>query len=46
MGVSDSERLREYERSFRHAGLPLFSEDTSPYDRSAYLRLRENQANG
>jgi hypothetical protein len=30
--ASDSERLREYERSFRHAGLPLFSEDTSPYE--------------
>jgi hypothetical protein len=30
--ASDAERLREYERSFRRAGLPLFSEDTSPYE--------------
>src|SRR5262245_44283742 len=26
---SDAERLEEYERSFRRAGLPLFSEDFS-----------------
>ena len=32
MAISDSERQRELERSFRHAGLPLFSEDTSPYE--------------
>jgi hypothetical protein len=30
--ASDSERLRELERSFQHAGLPLFSEDRSPYE--------------
>jgi hypothetical protein len=30
--ASDSERLEEYERSFRRAGLPLFSEDISPYE--------------
>jgi hypothetical protein len=30
--ASDSERLREYERSFRRAGLPLFAEDSSPYE--------------
>jgi hypothetical protein len=30
--ASDSERLEEYERSFRRAGLPLFSEDVSPYE--------------
>jgi hypothetical protein len=30
--ASDSERLLEFERSFRSAGLPLFSEDTSPYE--------------
>jgi hypothetical protein len=29
---SDSERLREYEDDFRRAGLPLFSEDISPYE--------------
>jgi hypothetical protein len=29
---ADAERLREYEASFRHAGLPLFSEDISPYE--------------
>jgi hypothetical protein len=32
MGTSDAERLREYEASFRRAGLPLFSEDISPYE--------------
>jgi hypothetical protein len=32
MRTSDSERLREYEESFRRAGLPLFSEDISPYE--------------
>jgi hypothetical protein len=32
MSVSDAERLREYEASFRRAGLPLFSEDISPYE--------------
>jgi hypothetical protein len=32
VGISDSERLREYETSFRRAGLPLFSEDISPYE--------------
>jgi hypothetical protein len=30
--ASDSERLRAYENSFRGAGLPLFSEDISPYE--------------
>jgi hypothetical protein len=30
--ASDTERLREYELSFRRAGLPLFSEDISPYE--------------
>ncbi len=30
--ASVSERLADYERSFRHAGLPLFSEDISPYE--------------
>jgi hypothetical protein len=30
--ASDSERLRAYENSFRDAGLPLFSEDISPYE--------------
>jgi hypothetical protein len=30
--VADAERLREYEQSFRRAGLPLFSEDTSPFE--------------
>jgi hypothetical protein len=30
--ASDSERLQEYEESFRRAGLPLFSEDISPYE--------------
>jgi hypothetical protein len=30
--ASDSERLEEYEESFRRAGLPLFSEDISPYE--------------
>jgi hypothetical protein len=30
--ASDAERLREYEDSFRRAGLPLFSEDISPYE--------------
>src|SRR5882724_2110587 len=29
MGTSDGERLSEYERDFRRAGLPLFSEDIS-----------------
>jgi hypothetical protein len=29
---SDSERLRAYENGFRDAGLPLFSEDISPYE--------------
>jgi hypothetical protein len=29
---SDSERLRAYEDGFRQAGLPLFSEDISPYE--------------
>jgi hypothetical protein len=28
----DSERLEEYEEAFRRAGLPLFSEDISPYE--------------
>jgi hypothetical protein len=32
MGISDAERLQEYELSFRRAGLPLFSEDISPYE--------------
>jgi hypothetical protein len=32
MSSSDAERLREYEDSFRRAGLPLFSEDISPYE--------------
>jgi hypothetical protein len=32
MGTSDAERLHEYELSFRRAGLPLFSEDISPYE--------------
>jgi hypothetical protein len=30
--VADAERLQEYERSFRRAGLPLFSEDISPFE--------------
>jgi hypothetical protein len=30
--ASDAERLQDYERSFRRAGLPLFSEDISPYE--------------
>src|SRR5829696_5907715 len=30
--ASDSERLEEYELAFRRAGLPLFSEDISPYE--------------
>jgi hypothetical protein len=30
--TTDSERLRECELEFRRAGLPLFSEDTSPYE--------------
>ena len=30
--TSDAERLSEYEASFRRAGLPLFSEDISPYE--------------
>lgn len=30
--MADAERLREYESSFRRAGLPLFSEDTSPFE--------------
>jgi hypothetical protein len=30
--ASGSERLEEYEASFRRAGLPLFSEDISPYE--------------
>jgi hypothetical protein len=30
--ASDAERLREYEESFRRAGLPLFVEDVSPYE--------------
>jgi hypothetical protein len=30
--ASDSQRLEEYEESFRRAGLPLFSEDISPYE--------------
>jgi hypothetical protein len=30
--ASDSERLEEYELGFRRAGLPLFSEDISPYE--------------
>ncbi len=30
--ASDSERLHEYEESFRRAGLPLFCEDISPYE--------------
>src|SRR3954451_18175794 len=30
--ASDSERLRAYENGFRDAGLPLFSEDISPYE--------------
>ena len=30
--ASDPERLQEYEQSFRQAGLPLFSEDISPYE--------------
>jgi hypothetical protein len=29
---ADAERLHEYEESFRRAGLPLFSEDISPYE--------------
>ena len=29
---SDSERLQAYEDDFRQAGLPLFSEDISPYE--------------
>ena len=30
--MADAERLREFERSFRRAGLPLFSEDISPFE--------------
>jgi hypothetical protein len=30
--ASDAERLQEYEAGFRRAGLPLFSEDISPYE--------------
>src|SRR5262249_8439557 len=30
--AADAERFEEYERSFRRAGLPLFSEDISPYE--------------
>jgi hypothetical protein len=30
--ASDSERLRDYEESFRRAGLPLFSEDVSAWE--------------
>jgi hypothetical protein len=30
--ASDAERLRKYEDDFRQAGLPLFSEDISPYE--------------
>jgi hypothetical protein len=30
--VTDRDRLEEYERSFRHDGLPLFSEDTSAFE--------------
>jgi hypothetical protein len=30
--ASDAERLRSYEDGFRRAGLPLFSEDVSPYE--------------
>jgi len=30
--ASDSERLEEYELAFRRVGLPLFSEDISPYE--------------
>ena len=30
--AAESERLREYEQGFRRAGLPLFSEDISPYE--------------
>jgi hypothetical protein len=30
--VTDAERLGEYERSFRRAGLPLFSEDISAFE--------------
>jgi hypothetical protein len=30
--ATDRERLEEYERSFRDDGLPLFSEDISPYE--------------
>jgi hypothetical protein len=30
--VADAERLSEYERSFRRAGLPLFSEDISAFE--------------
>ena len=29
---ADLKRLTEYEEGFRHAGLPLFSEDRSPYE--------------
>jgi hypothetical protein len=32
VGISDAERLQEYERSFRRAGLPLFSEDISAWE--------------
>src|SRR4051812_20478515 len=32
MGTSDAERLQAYEDDFRQAGLPLFSEDVSPYE--------------
>ena len=30
--ASDSERVQHYEESFRRAGLPLFSEEISPYE--------------
>jgi hypothetical protein len=30
--ASEAERLEEYEAGFRRAGLPLFSEDISPYE--------------
>src|SRR3954452_25155091 len=30
--ATDAERLRAYEAGFRRAGLPLFSEDISPYE--------------
>jgi hypothetical protein len=35
--ASDSERLREYERSFARAGLPLFIEDIDPGYRKEFL---------